>query len=68
MAVRVFGLTGYERPVLEQLVDGEWVPYVTNHHEYDGYMVYYENDGTFSVSFIIETAPDTQQTYRVTGQ
>ncbi len=67
MAVRVYGLTGWGAPQMEELVDGEWVPYVTNFYDYDGYMVYYENDGTYSVSFIVETEQDTERTFRIVG-
>lgn len=67
MAVRVYGLSGWNAPTLEEYVNGQWVPYVTNHYDYDGYMVYYEHDGTYSVSFIIETGTGVERTFRVTG-
>ena len=69
--VRVYGLTGYQRPVIEELVNGEWVAYTdTTNRAYDGYMIYADEDGTYSVAFVINMtdAPAGGRTFRVTGK
>ena len=69
--VRVYGLTGYQRPVIEELVNGEWVAYTdTTNRAYDGYMIYADEDGTYSVAFVISMtdAPAGGRTFRVTGK
>ena len=69
--VRVYGLTGYQRPVIEELVNGEWVVYTdTTNRAYDGYMIYADEDGTYSVAFVINMtdAPAGGRTFRVTGK
>lgn len=63
VAVRVYGFTKLTVPVIEELVDGEWVEYRTssaykpdkygNAFYYDGYSVHYDADGTFSYAFIV---------------
>ena len=67
MAVRVFGFEGYEKPVIEELVNGEWVPYNTasETNKYDGYMVHYDGDGTYSFSFVVDMSGDVTRTFRV---
>ena len=55
-------------------VDGKWVEYKVNsldnpdtkgfHHYYDGYMVHYDGDGTFSYSFVV-TMSDKARTFKV---
>ena len=69
--VRVYGLTGYQRPVIEELVNGEWVAYTdTTNRAYDGYMIYADEDGTYSVAFVINMtdAPAGGRTFRITGK
>ena len=69
--VRVYGLTSYQRPVIEELVDGQWVTYGdSTNRDYDGYAVYADEDGTYSVAFVINMtdAPDEGRTFRVTGK
>ena len=63
VAVRVYGFTKLTVPVIQELVDGEWVDYQIssaykpdrfgNAFYYDGYSVHYDEDGTFSYSFIV---------------
>lgn len=67
MAVRVYGLESYERPVIEELVNGAWVAYDTasEANGYDGYAVYYEEDGTFSCAFIVPMTEGVERTFRV---
>ena len=69
--VRVYGLQSYARPVIEELVNGEWVAYTdTTNKDYDGYMIYADEDGTYSVAFVINMtdAPEEGRTFRVTGK
>ena len=70
VAVRVYGFNKLTVPYIEELVDGEWVEYKVssaykldiqgNGHYYDGYCVYYDQNGTFSYSFV--TAMDNNDT------
>ncbi|MBP3666267.1 MAG: hypothetical protein J6K29_04365 [Clostridia bacterium] len=67
MTVRVFGFEGYEKPIIEELVNGEWVAYNTasETNKYDGYMVHYDGDGTYSFSFVVDMSGDVTRTFRV---
>ena len=69
MTVRVFGFKGYEKPTIEEYVDGRWVAYNTasEKNKYDGYMVHYDGDGTYSFSFVVDMSGDTTRTFRVKG-
>lgn len=52
--VRVYGLTSYKKPAIYEIVNGEKVEYVVcSSNGYDGYQVYREADGTYSVSFAV---------------
>lgn len=66
MTVRVFGFEGYEKPVIEEYVNGAWVAYDTaSKNGYDGYMVHYDGDGTYSFSFVVDMSGDVTRTFRV---
>ena len=66
-AVRVNGFTRLVRPKIQELVNGEWVDYVYNVQEFDGYQVNYSLDGFFDYSFIVEMENYTDtRTFRVT--
>ena len=66
MAVRVYGFDDYIKPVIEEYVGGEWVEYKTaSINGYDGYMVHYDGDGTYSFSFIVDMS-NGDRTFRVT--
>lgn len=67
MTVRVFGFEGYEKPAIEEYVNGEWVVYNTasEKNKYDGYMVHYDGDGTYSFSFVVDMSGDVTRTFRV---
>lgn len=77
MAVRVYGFDMLTAPVIEELVDGQWVTYTVNssltpdktgyNHYYDGYTVYYDGDGTFSYAFIIPMDNGNARTFRITA-
>ncbi len=66
-AVRVYGLSDYAKPTIEEYVDGAWVAYDTSFHPYDGYMVYRDADGTYSVAFCVDMtdAVAAGRTFRV---
>ena len=55
MTVRVYGFESYEKPIIEEYVNGAWVAYETaSKNGYDGYMVHYDGDGTYSFSFVVD--------------
>lgn len=74
IALRVYGFDKLTVPKIYEKVDGEWVEYKVSslnnpdnkghHHYYDGYMVYYDGDGTFSYSFIVPMS-DKARTFKV---
>lgn len=69
--VRVYGLKSYQRPVIEELVNGEWVVYKdSTNRDFDGYAIYADGDGTYSVSFVVNMtdAGEGGRTFRVTGK
>ena len=68
--VRVDGFTSPEMPEIYVRSDnGEWVPYsnaVVN--GYDGYMIHFNDDGTYGFSFVFEQKdPGEAVTFRVKG-
>ena len=67
ITVRVYGYESYEKPVIEELVNGAWVAYNTasKENKYDGYMVHYDGDGTYSFSFVVDMSGDVTRTFRV---
>lgn len=68
MAVRVYGFDGYEKPVIEEKVNGKWVTFnvASDTNGYDGYGVYYDGDGTYSYAFIVSMNDGEARTFRVT--
>ena len=74
IALRVYGFDKLTVPKIYEKVDGKWVEYKVSslnnpdnkghHHYYDGYMVYYDGDGTFSYSFIVPMS-DKARTFKV---
>ena len=76
--VRVYGFNKLTVPKIEQLVDGEWVEYVVSSHStpdaygyshyYDGYMVHYDPDGTYSYSFVYNMTDVNSRTFRVSAE
>ncbi|MBR2335948.1 MAG: hypothetical protein IKA62_06990 [Clostridia bacterium] len=75
MAVRIYGFKELGVPVVEQLVNGEWVAYELSsannrdsggHGAYfDGYGVYYDEDGTYSYTFVVDVNDAKDKTYRI---
>jgi len=66
MAVRVYGFDHWTTPVIEEKINGTWVTYdVASVNGYDGYMVFYDGDGTYSYAFVIPMEDGTPRTFRV---
>ena len=66
IAVRVYGFNDYAKPLIEEYVNGAWVTYETaSSNGYDGYMVYYDGDGTYSFSFVVDMSEEEPRTFRV---
>jgi hypothetical protein len=64
--VRVDGFTNIKKPRIYELVDGEYVPIEFSVHEYDGYTVHFNRNGTYSFSFVFEMeSPDSGRTFKV---
>lgn len=68
-AVRIYGLSDYQKPVIEELIDGQWVTYNTTVSPFDGYMIYNDGFGSYSVAFCVDmtNAAQTGRTFRVVG-
>lgn len=68
MAVKVTDVTVKAVPTVEKKENGQWVPVtLASKNGYDGYSVRYEDNGTYTYSFITEQAsPETAVTFRVT--
>ncbi len=79
IATRIYGFDKLTVPYIEEYVNGKWVEYEVSSlntpdsygyaHEYDGYMVHYDADGTYSYSFVTEMDyTDTDgRTFRITA-
>lgn len=76
VATRIYGFDTLTVPKIEELVDGNWIEYVVCSndnpdgkgyaHLYDGYMVYYDADGTYSYSFVTTITDGAARTFRIT--
>lgn len=77
VAIRVYGFEKLTVPRIQEKIDGKWVDVVLssattpdklgNAAQYDGYMVHYDGDGTFSYSFVTTLTGDSERTFRVVG-
>lgn len=75
VTTRVFGFDTLTVPKIEELVNGEWVDYDVCSinapddkgyaHLYDGYMVQYDADGTYSYSFVTTITKGEARTFRI---
>ena len=75
VTVEIQGMKNIARPVIYELVNGEWVEFVVsskdtpdnggNAHDYDGYMIRYDGDGTFSYSFVVDMTGDVERTFKI---
>ena len=76
--VRVYGFDKLTVPKIEELIDGVWVEYKVSSqstpdsygygHAYDGYMVHYDADGTYSYSFVYNMTDVESRTFRITAE
>lgn len=64
-AVRIYGFDSYSIDGLYELVDGEYVKYDTSTHGYDGYQVYYDEDGTYSFAYNIDMSDGNDRTFKI---
>ena len=77
VTVRVYGFEKLTAPKVEEFVNGEWVEYVLsskdtpdvsgNLHYYDGYMVNYDGDGTYSYSFVTTMYEGAPRRFRISA-
>ncbi len=65
-AVRVYGFDTYTKPTVQVLENGSWVDFEYQHHDYDGYMSFREDDGTYSLAFSFVMEDGEARTFRVT--
>lgn len=78
MVVRADGFNTLTRPVLEELVNGQWVkielsstnaPDTKGHTaDYDGYAVHYDGDGTYAYSFVVTITDGVARSFRITAE
>ncbi len=76
VATRIYGFDTLTVPKIEEFVNEEWVEYEVCSintpdgkgygHLYDGYMVYYDADGTYSYSFVTTITDGAPRTFRIT--
>lgn len=77
MAIRIYGFDMLAVPVVEEKIDDRWqtvklcsayTPDGMGYgYQYDGYMVYYDGDGTFSYAFVTTMKNGAPRTFRVTA-
>ena len=65
-AVRVYGFDTYTKPTIQVYENGNWVDFDYQYHDYDGYMSFREDDGTYSLAFSFEMKNGEARTFRVT--
>ena len=77
VAIRAYGFDMLTVPKIEQLVDGKWIEYTVSSintpdkygfgYYYDGYTVHYDDDGTYSYSFVTDMTGVESKTFRVSA-
>ena len=75
VAVRAYGFKKLTVPTLYELIGGEWVKVELSsattpdksgyYHHYDGYMVHYDGDGTYSYSFVTDMENGKERTFKL---
>lgn len=73
--VRIYGFDTLSVPIVYEKIGGEWVRHDISSADnldklgygayYDGYNVYYEEDGTYSYSFVIDVTDATERTFKI---
>ena len=73
--VRIYGFDTLSVPIVYEKIDGEWVRHDISSADnldklgygayYDGYNVYYEEDGTYSYSFVIDVTDATERIFKI---
>ncbi len=73
--VRVYGFEKLTAPKIYEKINGEWVEYVSSSantpdldgtvHDYDGYCVYYDGDGTYSYTFLVDMTDVSERTFKI---
>ena len=76
--VRVYGFEKLTSPVIEEFINGKWMTYRVASaskkddrgygYFYDGYMVHYDEDGTYSYSFVIPMNNGAERKFRITSE
>lgn len=74
-ALRVYGFNKLTAPKIYEKVNGEWVEYTVSSintpdntkskNYYDGYFTYYDGDGTYSYSFVVNMDNVESRTFKV---
>lgn len=77
VVVRIYGFERLTAPKVEEFVNGEWQEYVLSSHKnpdvngyyhyYDGYMVYYDEDGTYSYAFVTTMTNGAPRMFRISA-
>ena len=75
VAIRAYGFEKLTVPTLYQLVEGNWVkvelsscntPDTSGYYNYyDGYMIHYDGDGTYSYSFVTDLEVGEEKTFKL---
>lgn len=75
IAVRAYGFKKLTVPTLYELIDGKWVKVELSsattpdksgyYHHYDGYMIHYDGDGTYSYSFVTNMKNGEERTFKL---
>ena len=72
VAVRIYGFNKMTVPVIYEKIDGEWVVYNVSSsekekdpHYFDGYMIHYDGDGTFSYSFVTDMDGKNERSFKI---
>ena len=76
IAVRAYGFDSLAAPTVYEDIGGKWVQYelsskntpdgVGNAHTFDGYNVFYDSDGKYSYSFVINMTDSNERRFKIT--
>lgn len=65
-AARIYGFDTYTKPTIEVLENGNWVAYDFQYHDYDGYLSFRDDNGTYSYAFSFQMTDGAARTFRIT--